>query len=367
MRADFGEVESPQVKAFGRGGAQQLGQKPGEDGLSAAEGGEHEHAKPAELVGEVAQYEKGRLVCPVDVVKDDDQPTFAGCTTQCLADLIEQLEPILGSSGEHSVGIQRQRAEYLSPGPVRRRSLGLGAPPPGDGRSARQRNPRNLLRQPGLTDPRLPDTQHEPPASLRAASNQTLSDPSSRCRPTITRPEVATPPASPLPPDSGTTTDPQSCGVPVGMSRRGGRLRRHPRRSQYGRPASDYRRPLMKYVILIHSTAAPWGHPTSHFTAEGQALPREQVEQMDAEFEALLEELAASGELVTGQALAAPTSSTVYKWSSKGTVTTDGPYAEAKEHLAGFFIIDCATPERAREITTQFAGPGDTVELRPTM
>ena len=33
----------------------------------------------------------------------------------------------------------------------------------------------------------------------------------------------------------------------------------------------------MKYVILIHSNPDPWGHPTSHHTAEGRALPQEQA------------------------------------------------------------------------------------------
>jgi len=48
-------------------------------------------------------------------------------------------------------------------------------------------------------------------------------------------------------------------------------------------------------------------------------------------------------------------------------MVTDGPYAETKEQLAGFFLIDCATRERAEEIAAHFAQPGGTVELRPAM
>ena len=62
-----------------------------------------------------------------------------------------------------------------------------------------------------------------------------------------------------------------------------------------------------------------------------------------------------------------PTSSRIYGWSPDGHVATDGPYAEAKEQLAGFFIIDTETRERAEEIAAQFAGPGSIVELRPAM
>lgn len=123
----------------------------------------------------------------------------------------------------------------------------------------------------------------------------------------------------------------------------------------------------MKYVILIHSNPDPWGHPTSRYTPEGQALPQAWHDESDRQFEALLREISASGELVTAEALAAPETSTVYAWTPQGRVTTDGPYAEAKEQLAGFFLLDCESADRARAIAAQFAGPGSTVELRPAM
>jgi hypothetical protein len=123
----------------------------------------------------------------------------------------------------------------------------------------------------------------------------------------------------------------------------------------------------VKYVILIHANPDPWGHPTSSYTPEGRALPPEQIEEMDKEFEALLAEISASGELVTAEALADPAAATLYGWTADGHLATDGPYAEAKEHLAGFFIIDCDSRKRAEEIAAQFAGPGSAAELRPVM
>jgi hypothetical protein len=123
----------------------------------------------------------------------------------------------------------------------------------------------------------------------------------------------------------------------------------------------------VKYVILIHSNPDPWGHPTSRYTAEGRELDDAWHEESDRQFDDLLREISASGELVTAEALAAPETSTIYTWTPQGRLATDGPYAEAKEQLAGFFLLDCATPERAREIAEQFAGPGGTVELRPAM
>lgn len=123
----------------------------------------------------------------------------------------------------------------------------------------------------------------------------------------------------------------------------------------------------MKYVILIHSNPQPWGHPTGDFVAEFQALPKEQREKMNADFDNLIAELQQNGELVTGEALADPASAKLYRWGADNPTVTDGPYSEAKEHFAGFFMIDVASQERAEEIAVQFAGPGDTVELRPAM
>ncbi len=123
----------------------------------------------------------------------------------------------------------------------------------------------------------------------------------------------------------------------------------------------------MKYVILIHANPDPWGHPTSHFTAEGRAQPQEYHDRSGREFDALRAEIAPSGEFVSAEALADPAASTLYGWSPEGALATDGPYAEAKEQLAGFFIVDCATRERAEQIAARFAQPGGVIELRPAM
>jgi hypothetical protein len=123
----------------------------------------------------------------------------------------------------------------------------------------------------------------------------------------------------------------------------------------------------VKYVVLIHSNPEPWAHPTIEHTEEGRALPADQRQQMDADFDALLAELTASGEFVTAEALAEPRAAKILRWGSGGPLVTDGPFAETKEQLAGFLVLDCATSERAEEIARRFAAPGDTIELRPTM
>jgi hypothetical protein len=123
----------------------------------------------------------------------------------------------------------------------------------------------------------------------------------------------------------------------------------------------------VKYVILIHSNPRPWGHPTGDYVGEHQALPPEQRAQLELGFETVLTELSERGELIGGEALADPGSARLYRWEGGRPLVTDGPYAEAKEHLAGFFLIDVESQERAEEVVAHFSGPGETVELRPTM
>jgi hypothetical protein len=121
----------------------------------------------------------------------------------------------------------------------------------------------------------------------------------------------------------------------------------------------------VRYVLLIHSHPEPWGHPTIDFTDEGRAIPEAERARMGAEFDAFLADLSERGELKGGEALASPATSTILTWGDDGPVATQGPYAESAEHLAGFFLLDVASRERAEEVARRFASAGDTIELRP--
>lgn len=123
----------------------------------------------------------------------------------------------------------------------------------------------------------------------------------------------------------------------------------------------------MKYVILIHSNPRPWGHPTSDYVPEHQALPAEERTRLNREFEDAFADMMERGEFVSAEALGDPSTSRLFRWVGSDRLMTDGPYAEGKEHLAGFFLIDVETYARAEEIAAFFAGPGETVELRPVM
>lgn len=123
----------------------------------------------------------------------------------------------------------------------------------------------------------------------------------------------------------------------------------------------------MKYLILIHSNPQPWGHPTAEFLPEHQAVPPAERARLNKAFEDGFAEVMERGEFVHAEALGAPSTSRLFRWAGGSRVVVDGPYAEGKEHFAGFFLIDVETQERADQIAELFSGPGETVELRPVM
>ncbi|MEU2611844.1 YciI family protein [Micromonospora sp. NPDC007271] len=72
------------------------------------------------------------------------------------------------------------------------------------------------------------------------------------------------------------------------------------------------------------------------------------------EVDEIMKELAESGELVGGEALAHPSQTRTVRPRSGGFEITDGPYVESKEQFAGYLMIDCETPERAAEIAASW-------------
>ena len=116
----------------------------------------------------------------------------------------------------------------------------------------------------------------------------------------------------------------------------------------------------MKYLILI------WSNPASREIWEG--FSDEQRAEGFRYYGALTDELAASGELIVTEALADPSLTRRVTVRDGQTVTTDGPFAEAKELLAGFFLVDCDTPERAVEIAARMPeAEFGLVEVRPVL
>jgi hypothetical protein len=66
----------------------------------------------------------------------------------------------------------------------------------------------------------------------------------------------------------------------------------------------------------------------------------EEMQQFMTRINALEEEMRSTGTYVFGGALHAPDMATVVRVSGGDVLTTDGPFAESKEHLDGFYIIE---------------------------
>jgi hypothetical protein len=102
------------------------------------------------------------------------------------------------------------------------------------------------------------------------------------------------------------------------------------------------RRWEMKYMILL------FGDQNTMMEVKTPEWIREMIKLMQT----IDQELKDSGEYVDGQGLVDPSQAKTVRFIEGAPVPTDGPFAEAKESLAGYWIID-ATEERALEIASR--------------
>jgi hypothetical protein len=120
------------------------------------------------------------------------------------------------------------------------------------------------------------------------------------------------------------------------------------------------REAFVKFVVLIY------GNPESRAAWEGmseeqQAAGLEYYRQLNADLDA-------SGERIVSERLAFPERAKRVRVTGDGPLTTDGPFAEAKEFLAGFYLLDCADFDRATEIAARIPEAAfGVVEVRPVM
>jgi hypothetical protein len=88
---------------------------------------------------------------------------------------------------------------------------------------------------------------------------------------------------------------------------------------------------------------------------DGPPPPPEFLEPVMRNVEALVKELKASGSWVFNGGLHPPSSATVVKWKDGGALTTDGPYAEGKEHIGGFVVVKTRDLDGALDWARRFA------------
>lgn len=122
----------------------------------------------------------------------------------------------------------------------------------------------------------------------------------------------------------------------------------------------------VKYMILIYSNPTTWEHPL--FFHQEEVLSAEERDAQMNELVRLMTEISESGELLNTHVLANPTLTTTIRGQGESLTSTDGPFAESKEQLAGYIVVDCDTLERAVELAGRFPDARDgAVEVRPIM
>jgi hypothetical protein len=123
----------------------------------------------------------------------------------------------------------------------------------------------------------------------------------------------------------------------------------------------------MKYILMMNT---PGGGPYQISQWQEKEIKAHIAFMMD-----LNRQLKASGELVGAEGLAGPDQAKLVRAGSDGRPVTDGVFPEAKEFLAGYWIVDVESPERAYAIAAQAStapGPGGeplnmAIEVRQVM
>jgi hypothetical protein len=110
----------------------------------------------------------------------------------------------------------------------------------------------------------------------------------------------------------------------------------------------------MKYMILTFASQRDYEAMTGG-QSEEPAWSQQDWAALGAFMQAFNQELLDSGELVETRGLSTPVHSRRVALKEGVPVVTDGPYAEAEEVLAGYWVVDCASFDRATEITAHLA------------
>jgi hypothetical protein len=114
----------------------------------------------------------------------------------------------------------------------------------------------------------------------------------------------------------------------------------------------------VKYMILTFASQQDYqemaGQPGSR-----AAWTQEDYAALGAFMQGFSQELTDSGELVETRGLSAPVHTRRVRLEEGVPVVTDGPYAEAEEVLAGYWIVECDSFDRATQIASRLAScPG---------
>jgi hypothetical protein len=111
----------------------------------------------------------------------------------------------------------------------------------------------------------------------------------------------------------------------------------------------------MKYMLLIY-----------HDERQFMGLTEDERQDMYKEYRVLREELTNKGKFLSGSQLQPTAAAHSVSVRNGKQLTTDGPFAETKEQLGGYFLIEVETISEAEEIAARIPSAAmGTVEVRP--
>ena len=111
----------------------------------------------------------------------------------------------------------------------------------------------------------------------------------------------------------------------------------------------------MRYLLLIYNNEIE----------SGQQTPAQMETEMSA-YNAFGDEVQKAGIIRGGEALQPTATATTLRVRSGKTVTTDGPFAETKEQLGGYYVVDCANLDEAIQWGAKIPGATrGSIEVRP--
>jgi hypothetical protein len=113
----------------------------------------------------------------------------------------------------------------------------------------------------------------------------------------------------------------------------------------------------MKYLCMIYDDETSWA-----------SMPKAESDRMMADYGALTDSIKASGHMIAGEALQPTSSATTVRVRNGKTLTTDGPFAETKEQLGGFYLIDAKDLNDAIQVAARIpSAKYGSIEVRPIM
>ena len=111
----------------------------------------------------------------------------------------------------------------------------------------------------------------------------------------------------------------------------------------------------MKYMLLIYHDQQAWNGLTE---AEHQNIYRE--------YRQLIQKLQANGQYLAGDELQSTTTASTVRVREAKRLVTDGPFAETREQLGGFFMIEAKDQNEAQSIAAQIPSARmGSIEIRP--